>query len=168
MACVRAIITAPSPRHHLDPSSLPPFLFLSFAGLTRYLKANDNALSVGVQNVTGLSLYFWLSLPLMLLGGGAHLLLVVMLKWCILGDSQHTQYITHTTHIITHTSPISHPSYMSLLGCLKPGKHPIFSTFFIRWWLIQKLVCGLPTQVVSSFFRETPFMCWYYAALGDY
>jgi len=53
-----------------------------------------------------------------------------------------------------------------LVGRLRPGSHPVYSCFFVRWWLMTVVSLSLPVAVLNSFTRFTPLAAWFYRAMG--
>jgi amino acid adenylation domain-containing protein len=49
-----------------------------------------------------------------------------------------------------------------LIGRFKPGKYPIWGSFYFRWWIVTRLIDLLPT----TFMRGTVLITWFYRALG--
>ena len=51
-------------------------------------------------------------------------------------------------------------------GRLRPGAHQVFSCNFVRWWIVYKIMQSFPVEVTTGLLRETPFVIYFYRALG--
>lgn len=49
-----------------------------------------------------------------------------------------------------------------LLGRTKPGRYPLWGTYFYRWWLVERLLSLVPIKTLQG----TPIMRFYLRALG--
>src|SRR5260370_18857769 len=49
-----------------------------------------------------------------------------------------------------------------LLGRVRPGRYPLWSGYYLRWWLVQALVRGLPLRYLS----RTPLLPFVYRLFG--
>ncbi len=49
-----------------------------------------------------------------------------------------------------------------VLGRIRPGRHPLWGGYYLRWWLVQTLISGLPLDYLAS----TPLLPWIYRLLG--
>ncbi|KAI9279048.1 hypothetical protein BC943DRAFT_298296 [Umbelopsis sp. AD052] len=49
-----------------------------------------------------------------------------------------------------------------VIGRIKPGKYPLWGTYYWRWWLVHRLMKLLPLQL----FKGWPVLVWFYRLLG--
>ncbi|KAI8575407.1 hypothetical protein K450DRAFT_262078, partial [Umbelopsis ramanniana AG] len=49
-----------------------------------------------------------------------------------------------------------------VIGRIKPGKYPLWGTYYWRWWLVHRLTKLLPLQI----FKGWPVLVWFYRLLG--
>jgi len=49
-----------------------------------------------------------------------------------------------------------------LLGRIRPGRHPLWGAYYVRWWLAQALVASVPMSYLSG----TPLLLFVYRLLG--
>eukprot|EP00456_Euglypha_rotunda_P083551 TRINITY_DN82_c1_g2_i1.p1 TRINITY_DN82_c1_g2~~TRINITY_DN82_c1_g2_i1.p1 ORF type:complete len:1332 (+),score=300.42 TRINITY_DN82_c1_g2_i1:513-4508(+) len=49
-----------------------------------------------------------------------------------------------------------------VLGRVKPGRYPIWGTYFLRWWFVEAVRSIVPT----SYLTGTPLLNWYYRVMG--
>lgn len=49
-----------------------------------------------------------------------------------------------------------------VIGKVKPGKYPLWGTYYWRWWLVHRLLKLLPLQL----FKGWPVLIWFYRLLG--
>ena len=49
-----------------------------------------------------------------------------------------------------------------VLGRVKPGRHPIWGTYFLRWWFVEAVRSIVPTNYLTG----TPLLGWYYRLMG--
>lgn len=49
-----------------------------------------------------------------------------------------------------------------VLGRVKPGRHPLWGTYFLRWWFVEAVRSVVPT----SYLTGTPLLNWYYRLMG--
>jgi len=52
-----------------------------------------------------------------------------------------------------------------LLGAQRPGRYPMYSWFFLRWWVMRRVFI-FTNYVVLHWVRETPFLSVYFRLLG--
>ncbi|HEV8703136.1 MAG TPA: Pls/PosA family non-ribosomal peptide synthetase [Candidatus Polarisedimenticolia bacterium] len=50
----------------------------------------------------------------------------------------------------------------TLLGRIRPGRHPLWGWYYVRWWLVQALVASLPLDYLFG----TPLLPFVYRLLG--
>lgn len=49
-----------------------------------------------------------------------------------------------------------------VLGRVKPGRHPLWEGYFLRWWFVEAVRSIVPT----SYLTGTPLLNWYYRLMG--
>jgi non-ribosomal peptide synthetase-like protein len=49
-----------------------------------------------------------------------------------------------------------------VLGRVKPGRHPVWGTYFLRWWFVEAIRSIVPTNYLTG----TPLLNWYYRLMG--
>jgi non-ribosomal peptide synthetase-like protein len=49
-----------------------------------------------------------------------------------------------------------------VLGRVKPGRHPVWGAYFLRWWFVQAFRGIVPTNYLTG----TPLLNWYYRLMG--
>lgn len=49
-----------------------------------------------------------------------------------------------------------------VLGRVKPGRHPIWGVYFLRWWFVEAVRSIVPTNYLTG----TPLLNWYYRLMG--
>lgn len=52
-----------------------------------------------------------------------------------------------------------------LIGRYKPGVHPIWGWYFMRWWIVQRLASA--SQASLHHIAGTPFIRWYLRLMGS-
>jgi non-ribosomal peptide synthetase-like protein len=50
----------------------------------------------------------------------------------------------------------------TLLGRIRPGRHPLWGWYYVRWWLVQALVASVPLDYLFG----TPLLAFVYRLLG--
>src|SRR6185436_11929950 len=50
----------------------------------------------------------------------------------------------------------------TLLGRIRPGRHPLWGWYYVRWWLVQALVASIPLDYLFG----TPLLAVVYRLLG--
>ena len=58
--------------------------------------------------------------------------------------------------------PVAVAAKWILLGRIKPGRHPLWGWYYVRWWLVQALVASLPLDYLFG----TPLLAFVYRLLG--
>ena len=49
-----------------------------------------------------------------------------------------------------------------VLGRIRPGRYPLWGWYYLRWWLVQTLISGLPLDYLA----RTPLLPWVFRLLG--
>jgi non-ribosomal peptide synthetase-like protein len=49
-----------------------------------------------------------------------------------------------------------------VIGRVKPGKYPLWGTYYWRWWLVHRLLKLVPLQL----FKGWPILTWFYRLMG--
>lgn len=49
-----------------------------------------------------------------------------------------------------------------VIGRIKPGRYPLWGSYFLRWWFVQAIRNIVPT----SYLTGTPLLAWYYRVMG--
>lgn len=49
-----------------------------------------------------------------------------------------------------------------VLGRVKPGRHPVWGAYFLRWWFVEAIRSIVPTNYLTG----TPLLNWYYRLMG--
>ncbi|WP_010588414.1 Pls/PosA family non-ribosomal peptide synthetase [Schlesneria paludicola] len=49
-----------------------------------------------------------------------------------------------------------------VIGRIKPGRYPLWGSYFLRWWFVQAIRNIVPT----SYLTGTPLLAWYYRFMG--
>ena len=49
-----------------------------------------------------------------------------------------------------------------VLGRVKPGRHPVWGAYFLRWWFVEAFRSIVPTNYLTG----TPLLNWYYRLMG--
>ena len=105
--------------------------------------------------VPGLLLILWLYLSQRLVMGSTGLLHSMLIDEVLIGM---LLYVLYTPASIVFAVALKR----LLVGQFKPGKHPLWSDAYLRWWLVN-LAQGL---VPLFLFTGTPLMVWYCRLMG--
>jgi non-ribosomal peptide synthetase-like protein len=50
-----------------------------------------------------------------------------------------------------------------VIGRVRPGRYPLWSWYYLRWWFAQAVVASVPANYLAG----TPLLPWYYRLLGS-
>lgn len=91
------------------------------------------------------------------------------LRYSFLLDDGYSGILAALLSLLTLTA--LYPAMLALsiavkwivIGRIRPGRYPLWGTYFLRWWFVQSIRNIVPT----SYLTGTPLLTWYYRLMGS-